>query len=143
MLINFPCNPTGGVMSHEDYAKLVPIIKKHQLIVISDEIYAELTYDGTFASLAQFDEIKDQVIVISGFSKAFAMTGWRLGYVVARPAAAMNRSISTSSCLHRQRLNWSDQKVANGWPHVEEMVRSYPDVTVSSFRLQSHRFELL
>ena len=70
LLINFPSNPTGGVMSHEDYAKLVPIIRDHHLIVISDEIYAELTYDGKFASLAQFDEIKDQVIVINGFSKA-------------------------------------------------------------------------
>ena len=60
----------------------MPIIKEHELIVISDEIYAELTYDDSFYSLANFDEIKDQVIIISGFSKAYAMTGWRLGYVL-------------------------------------------------------------
>lgn len=82
LLINFPSNPTGGVMSKEDYQPLVKIIKDHNLIVISDEIYAELTYDEQFYSLANFKEIKDQVIIVSGFSKAFAMTGWRLGYVL-------------------------------------------------------------
>lgn len=93
LLLNFPNNPTGGVMTREDYEKIVPIIKKHNLIVISDEIYAELTYDGKFCSLASFEEIKDQVIIVSGFSKAYAMTGWRLGYVVANKVftAAMNK----------------------------------------------------
>lgn len=93
ILMNFPSNPTGGVMTKEDYAKLVPILKEHEIIVISDEIYAELTYDGTFCSPANFDEIKDQVIIISGFSKAYAMTGWRLGYVLANKTftAAMNK----------------------------------------------------
>lgn len=93
LLINYPSNPTGGVMTYEDYQKLVPIIKKHQLIVISDEIYAELTYGTTFCSLANFEEIKDQIIVINGFSKAFAMTGWRLGYILANPTFihAMNK----------------------------------------------------
>lgn len=85
IILNFPSNPTGGVMSKEDYEKLVPIIKESGIYVISDEIYAELTFDGEFASLAQFPEIRDQVIVINGFSKAFAMTGWRLGYVLSNP----------------------------------------------------------
>ncbi|MEG2684891.1 MAG: aminotransferase class I/II-fold pyridoxal phosphate-dependent enzyme [Erysipelotrichaceae bacterium] len=83
ILLNFPSNPTGGIMTQEDYEKIVPIIKKHNLIVISDEIYAELTYNDNHVSLAHFPEIKDQVIVINGFSKAYAMTGWRLGYVCA------------------------------------------------------------
>jgi aminotransferase len=85
LLINYPSNPTGGFMSREDYAKIVPIIKESGIIVISDEIYGELSYEQEFCSLASFDEIKDQVITISGFSKAFAMTGWRLGYVLANP----------------------------------------------------------
>ncbi len=72
-------------MTREDYEKLVPIILEAGIYVISDEIYAELTFDGEFASLAQFPEIRDQVIVINGFSKAFAMTGWRLGYVLSNP----------------------------------------------------------
>ncbi len=85
MLINFPGNPTGGFMTREDYAKIVPIIKESGIIVISDEIYAELSYEQEFCALASFPEIRDQVITISGFSKAFAMTGWRLGYVLANP----------------------------------------------------------
>ena len=83
MIINYPSNPTGGVMTKEDYEKIVPIIKESGIYVISDEIYAELSFDQDFASLAQFDEVKDQILVINGFSKAFAMTGWRLGYVLS------------------------------------------------------------
>jgi len=93
ILLNYPCNPTGGFMTKEDYAKIVPIIKEHELIVLSDEIYAELSYEEEFCSIASFDEIKDQVIVVSGFSKSFAMTGWRLGYVLAHQKLikAMNK----------------------------------------------------
>lgn len=85
LLINYPSNPTGGFMTREDYAKLVPIIKESGIIVISDEIYGELSYEEEFCSIASFEEIKDQCIVINGFSKAFAMTGWRLGYVLSNP----------------------------------------------------------
>lgn len=93
ILLNYPSNPTGGFMTREDYEKIVSIIKKHEIIVITDEIYAELSYEQKFCSIAAFDEIKDQVIVVSGFSKAFAMTGWRLGYILANPilTKAMNK----------------------------------------------------
>lgn len=93
ILLNFPNNPTGGFMTKEDYEKIVPIIKKHDLLVITDEIYAELSYDEKFCSIASFDEIKDHVILISGYSKAYAMTGWRLGYVLANETfiKAMNK----------------------------------------------------
>ncbi len=93
LMLNYPNNPTGGFMTKEDYEKIVPIIKEHNLIVVTDEIYAELSYDEKFCSIASFDEIKDQVILISGFSKAFAMTGWRLGYVLANKTfiKAMNK----------------------------------------------------
>ncbi|MGM9913548.1 pyridoxal phosphate-dependent aminotransferase [Floccifex sp.] len=93
IIINFPSNPTGGVMTYEDYEKLVPIIKESGIYVVSDEIYAELSYDQPFASLAQFEEVKDQIIVINGFSKAFAMTGWRLGYLLSSKevSSAMNK----------------------------------------------------
>lgn len=82
ILLNYPSNPTGGVMTREDYEKIVPIIKESGIIVITDEIYAELSYETKFCSIAAFDEIKDQVLLVSGFSKAYAMTGWRLGYVL-------------------------------------------------------------
>lgn len=85
MIVNFPSNPTGGVMTKEDYEEIVPIIKESDIYVISDEIYAELSFNQKFASLAQFDEIRDQIIVINGFSKAFAMTGWRLAYTLSNP----------------------------------------------------------
>lgn len=93
ILLNYPSNPTGGFMTREDYAKIVPIIKKHELIVITDEIYAELSYEQKFCSIASFNEIKEQVILVSGYSKAYAMTGWRLGYVLANEilTKAMNK----------------------------------------------------
>ncbi len=81
LMINFPTNPTGGVMTHDDYAKLVPLIKENGIIVLSDEIYAELNYEEKHSSLAEFDEIKDQILVMNGYSKAYAMTGWRLAYI--------------------------------------------------------------
>lgn len=83
IMLNFPSNPTGGVMTREDYEKLLPLFEESGIYIISDEIYAELLFDGEFASPAQFPSIKDQVLVINGFSKAFAMTGWRLGYVLS------------------------------------------------------------
>lgn len=128
ILMNFPSNPTGGVMTKEDYAKLVPILKEHEIIVISDEIYAELTYDGTFCSPANFDEIKDQVIIISGFSKAYAMTGWRLGYVLA------NKTFTDAMNKIHQYIIMSAPTAAqygaidalrNGDIHVAEMRESY------------------
>lgn len=128
ILLNFPSNPTGGVMSKEDYEKLVPIIKKHNLIVLSDEIYAELTYDTDFCSLASFDEIKDQVIIISGFSKAYAMTGWRLGYTLANETftQAMNKIhqyIIMSAPTAAQ--YGAIEAMRHGDVHVQEMKESY------------------
>ncbi|MEG0469319.1 aminotransferase class I/II-fold pyridoxal phosphate-dependent enzyme [Amedibacillus sp. YH-ame10] len=128
ILLNFPSNPTGGVMTKEDYEKLIPIIKKHELIVLSDEIYAELTYEGEFCSLASFKEIKDQVIIISGFSKAYAMTGWRLGYVVANETftKAMNKIhqyIIMSAPTAAQ--YGAIEALRNGDIHVLEMKESY------------------
>lgn len=85
IILNFPSNPTGGVMSRDDYARIVPIIRESGIYVISDEIYSELLFEGEFCSPANFEEIRDQVLVINGFSKAFAMTGWRLGYLLSNP----------------------------------------------------------
>lgn len=85
IMLNFPSNPTGGTMSRADYEKLVPVLAESGIYIISDEIYAELTFDGEFASPGQFPELRDQTIIINGFSKAFAMTGWRLGYLLSNP----------------------------------------------------------
>lgn len=81
LIFPYPNNPSGAVMKKEEIEALIPIIKKHNLFVISDEIYAELTYNGTHISIASFEGMRERTLVINGFSKAFAMTGWRLGYV--------------------------------------------------------------
>lgn len=93
IMLNFPSNPTGGVMLKEDYDKLLPLLKESGIYIVSDEIYSELIFDEPFASLAQYPQLKDQVIVINGFSKAYAMTGWRLGYTLANETVseAMNK----------------------------------------------------
>lgn len=83
LIFPYPNNPTGGIMEKENIEKIIPIILKHDLLVISDEIYAELTYGGKHCSIASFSQMKDRVILIGGFSKAFAMTGWRVGYACA------------------------------------------------------------
>ncbi len=83
IILNFPNNPTGAIMTKEELKELLPTIIKNDLYVISDEIYAELTYETQHCSIASFEGMKDRTVVINGFSKAFAMTGWRLGYVCA------------------------------------------------------------
>ena len=83
IIFPYPNNPTGGIMEREYIEKIIPFIIKHDLLVISDEIYAELTYGGKHVSIAEFPEMKDRVVLINGFSKAFAMTGWRIGFVCA------------------------------------------------------------
>ncbi len=83
LVINFPNNPSGAIMTKQDYDEIASIIKENDILVIADEIYAELTYEKNHYSVANNEMIKNNVILISGFSKAFAMTGWRLGYLCA------------------------------------------------------------
>lgn len=81
IILPYPNNPTGAIMEKEDLEKIAPIIVKHDLLVISDEIYAELTYGGKdHVSVASIEGMYERTIVLNGFSKSFAMTGWRLGY---------------------------------------------------------------
>ncbi|MGN1400216.1 MAG: aminotransferase [Bacillus sp. (in: firmicutes)] len=83
LLICSPNNPTGTQLLDEDMRKIEQIVKKYDLLVLSDEIYAELSYDDAFTSFAAVEDMRSRTIVINGFSKAFAMTGWRLGFVCA------------------------------------------------------------
>jgi aminotransferase len=80
IIFPFPNNPTGSIMKKEDMAEIADFLKDKDLVIISDEIYSELTYNGGHVSIASFDCLKEKTLVINGFSKAFAMTGWRLGY---------------------------------------------------------------
>lgn len=83
LVINFPNNPTGGIMGREDLKAISDIVEDHDLLVISDEVYSELTYDGSHVSTASIEELWSRTITLNGFSKAYAMTGWRLGYLCA------------------------------------------------------------
>jgi aminotransferase len=80
LVLNMPCNPTGGVMSHDRLERIARFVVDKNLLVISDEIYSELTYDGVHCSIATLPGMRDRTIFLHGFSKAFAMTGFRIGY---------------------------------------------------------------
>ena len=83
VILPYPNNPTGAIMGKEDLEKIAKIIIENNLYVLSDEIYGELTYNGKHTSIASIDGMKERTILINGFSKAYAMTGWRLGYACA------------------------------------------------------------
>ncbi|GMK48775.1 MULTISPECIES: aminotransferase class I/II-fold pyridoxal phosphate-dependent enzyme [Paenibacillus] len=80
LILCYPSNPTGGIMTYEDWLPIAKVVEENDLIVISDEIYAELTYGSKHVSFAAIPGMKDRTLLVSGFSKAFAMTGWRMGY---------------------------------------------------------------
>ena len=90
LVLPYPNNPTGGIMEKEDLEAIREIIIKHDLYVLSDEIYAELTYSGEHVSIASLPGMQERTILVNGFSKAYAMTGWRLGYACG-PAWIMDQ----------------------------------------------------
>ncbi len=83
LVLSYPNNPTGAVMTREDLEEIAQVVKEHNILVLSDEIYAELTYGSKHCSIAALPDMKDRTIIVNGFSKAYAMTGWRLGYTLA------------------------------------------------------------
>ncbi|MCI5819339.1 MAG: aminotransferase class I/II-fold pyridoxal phosphate-dependent enzyme [Acidaminococcus sp.] len=83
LILPYPNNPTGGIMTKVQLEAIRETIIKHNLVVLSDEIYGDLTYGSTHCSIASLDGMRERTILVSGFSKAFAMTGWRLGYLAA------------------------------------------------------------
>lgn len=83
LILPYPNNPTGAIMEKEDLEEIAKVLRKHDIFVMSDEIYSELTYCGNHVSIASLDGMQERTILINGFSKAYAMTGWRLGYACA------------------------------------------------------------
>ena len=83
IILTYPNNPTGAIMTEDELKAIATVIEKHDLLVIADEIYAELTYGRKHASIATLPGMKERTVYIGGFSKAFAMTGWRMGFVCA------------------------------------------------------------
>lgn len=128
VIIPYPNNPTGAVLTGEELSSLVQILKDKNLVVISDEIYAELSYYGKHVSIASFEGMKDKTIIINGFSKAFAMTGWRLGYACGHPQliAAMTKIHQYAiMCAPTTAQYAAIEALRNGDANVEEMVREY------------------
>ena len=83
LIMNFPNNPTGGIMTKDDLKAIADVVIDHDLLIISDEVYSELTYDGHHTATASIEGLYERTITLNGFSKAYAMTGWRLGYLCA------------------------------------------------------------
>ncbi len=128
VILNFPGNPTGGIMTYDDYAKIVPILKQHHIFAVTDEIYAELTYEGKHCSIAVFEEIRDRVIIINGFSKAYSMTGYRVGYILAhKDIIEMCLKIHqyTIMCATTPCQYAAIEAVNNGDNDIEEMFLSF------------------
>lgn len=92
LVLPYPNNPTGAVMRREHLEAIAEVLRRHEIIVLSDEIYAELTYNGRHVSIAEIDGMKERTVIVNGFSKSFAMTGWRLGFLCG-PAAAMKQML--------------------------------------------------
>ena len=129
LVLPFPNNPTGAIMEREDLEKLVPIIIEHDLYVLSDEIYGELTYGGKkHVSIASFPGMRERTILVNGFSKAYAMTGWRLGYACA-PKHIMEQMIKIHQycimCAPTTSQYAGVEALRNGDEDVKMMRESY------------------
>lgn len=140
VIIPFPNNPTGAIMTREELQKIVQVLKDKDIIVLSDEIYAELSYGEKHVSIASFPEMREKTLVINGFSKAYAMTGWRLGYVCGHPIL-----IEAMKKIHQYAIMCSPttaqyaaiEALKNSDEHVQEMVKEYNRrrrVLVNGFR---------
>ena len=128
VVLPFPNNPTGAVMSADELRVIAELVKKHDLFVMSDEIYSELSYQGKHVSIASLPGMGERTVVINGFSKSFAMTGWRLGY-----AAAPREIISQMTKIHQYVIMSAPttsqyaaiEALRNGIGDVERMRESY------------------
>lgn len=145
LILPYPNNPTGAIMEREDLEALTRVVRERDLMVISDEIYAELVYDGrTHVSFATLPEMAPRTITINGFSKSFAMTGWRVGYACGEPELidVMNKIHQYSiMCAPRQGQIAATEALRsgreNGWDDILRMRDSYDRrrrLMVSSFR---------
>lgn len=128
LVLAYPNNPTGAIMDADDLQALVDIIIKHDLIVISDEIYCELTYQGQHVSIASFPGMRERTLVMNGFSKAYAMTGWRIGYVCGNQdiIAAMTKVHQyTIMCAPIMGQKAAVEALRHGETEMRKMVEDY------------------
>lgn len=128
LILPFPNNPTGSIMEKEELEKIAKVIIEKDLYVLSDEIYAELTYKGKHVSITAIDGMKERTVLINGFSKSYAMTGWRLGYACA-PQKILEQMLKIHQyaimCAPTTSQYAAVEALKNGDKDVEEMRRSY------------------
>ncbi len=128
LIMPFPNNPTGAIMDYNDLADIVDVIIEKDLYVLSDEIYSELNYNGNHVSIASFEGMKERTIVINGFSKSYAMTGWRLGYA-AGPKAIIEQMTKIHQfaimCAPTTSQYAAVEALRNGDPDVDMMRKAY------------------
>lgn len=128
IILNFPCNPTGGTLNLAQMQAIAELAIEHDLIVITDEIYSELTYEGQLPSIASLPGMKERCILLHGFSKAFAMTGFRIGY-----ACGPIDIIGTMMKIHQYAIMSAptlaqyaaEEALKNGRPEMEKMRETY------------------
>ncbi len=128
LILCYPSNPTGGIMTYEDWLPIAKVVEDNDLIVISDEIYAELTYGSKHVSFAAIPGMKDRTILVSGFSKAFAMTGWRMGYMCGHSellAAMLKIHQYTVMCAPIMAQYAALEALQHGLEEKDRMVESY------------------
>ena len=128
LILAFPNNPTGAIMEKEDLEAIAPIIEKHDLFVISDEIYSELSYKSKHVSICSIPGMRERTIIINGFSKAYAMTGWRLGYALG-PENIIKQMIKLHQfaimCAPTTSQYAAVEALKNGDEDVAEMTEAY------------------
>jgi aminotransferase len=128
LMINFPNNPTGAVMRREHISAIADIVIDHDLLLISDEVYAELTYEGGHLAPATVGSLRDRTITLNGFSKAYAMTGWRIGYLCAPQEicdAALKIHQYVMLCAPVMGQVAATEALRNGEEEKNSMVREY------------------
>lgn len=130
LVLPFPNNPTGAIMEREDLETVAKVVEEKDLFVISDEIYAELTYKKKHMTIASLPGMRERTVLINGFSKAYAMTGWRIGYACA-PALILKQMLKIHQyaimCAPTTSQYAAVEAVKNGDADIEEMKRSYDE----------------
>jgi len=130
LILPFPNNPTGSIMELEDLKEIAEVIEEHDLYVISDEIYSELTYTGNHVTIASLPGMKERTVLINGFSKSYAMTGWRLGYACA-PKAILQQMLKIHQfaimCAPTTSQYAAVEALRNGDEDVAEMREAYDE----------------
>jgi aminotransferase len=128
LVLNFPTNPTGGTMTREELLKIAALVQKHNLLVFTDEIYSELTFEGEHTSIASLPGMAERTVFLHGFSKAYAMTGFRIGYAcgpVEIIEAMMKIHQYSMLCASIISQEAAIEAIENGWPDMLEMREQY------------------